>query len=173
MKQGLLIMLILTTLKKMMTSKYIIIEKLYYPLLVIMFFFGGCKKDTAVYKDLSVTVWYETKPLTTVLKIPDVGAKCYVFKNFNIHENTFTTNLNGTIKLSNGTTLNPDETFIYEGGVHYVSNIKVGTYVTVMVISNHSPSLSHTVTQLIKEDDVITPFNNIDVIFGLYDMPNN
>ncbi len=123
------------------------------------------KEDAPKTKDLAITVWYETYIGNTKIAIPDDGAKCYLFNDFNIHNNDFSINQSGTISLSNGSTLQPNETMNYDGGVRYFSNLKVGNTYTVVAVSKYYPNKRNAVTTIIRHNDPILPTNEIKFVF--------
>lgn len=134
--------------------------------IVALFAFSCSKKESVPKtKDLAITVWYETYIGNSKIAIPDNGAKCYLFKDFNIHDNNFSMNLDGTIKLANGQILQPNEIMNYDGGVKYFSSLNVSATYTVMAVSENVPNEIDAVTTIIRHNDPIQTTNEIKFVF--------
>lgn len=77
----------------------------------------------------------------------DEGAVCYLFRGVNIDKNSFTVNLDGSIRLDNGRTIQPNEKAVcVAGSVIHFRNLPIGSYNTVVAVSRHYPTKAKAIT---------------------------
>jgi len=77
----------------------------------------------------------------------DEGAICYLFRGVNIDQNNFTINLDGSIRLNNGSMILPDETAVCtSGGLVYFKNLPMGSYNAVVAVSKYYPTKAKAIT---------------------------